>query len=146
MAAQRVPIDRTTLGRFVRAVKNFAGSEVRGRAALLFGILLSLLIGINALNVVNSYVGRDLMTAIERRDMHAFARQALLYVGVFALSTLAAVTYRFSEERLGLLWRQWLTKRLLDRYLGATITGYAAGKTWATRTSASPTTPVRSSR
>jgi putative ATP-binding cassette transporter len=117
MAAQKVPIDRATWGRFVRAVKNFAVSEARGRAALLLGGLLALLLGINGLNVVNSYVGRDFMTAIERRDMHAFVRQALLYVGVFGLSTLAAVTYRFSEERLGLLWRQWLTKRLLDRYL-----------------------------
>ena len=43
------------------------------------------------LNVVNSYVGRDFMTAIERRHLGDFWSYALLYVGVFALSTLVAV-------------------------------------------------------
>jgi vitamin B12/bleomycin/antimicrobial peptide transport system ATP-binding/permease protein len=36
---------------------------------------------------------------------------------VFALSTAVAVVYRFVEERLGLLWRAWLTKRVTSRYL-----------------------------
>jgi putative ATP-binding cassette transporter len=42
---------------------------------------------------------------------------AFLYVSVFAASTIAAVTYRFTEERLGLLWRDWLTRRLVGLYL-----------------------------
>jgi len=79
--------------------------------------LLLLLIAINGLNVLNSYVGRDFMTAIERRDRTGFIRQALLYAGVFGLSTIAAVVYRFTEERLGLLWRWWLTHRLVRVYL-----------------------------
>ena len=29
--------------------------------------------------------------------------------------------FRFIEERLGLLWREWLTGRSVDRYLGAGI-------------------------
>jgi hypothetical protein len=37
-------------------------------------------------------------------------------VGVFALSTLVAVYYRF-EELLGLLGRKWLTERALVHYL-----------------------------
>jgi putative ATP-binding cassette transporter len=36
---------------------------------------------------------------------------------VFAPSTIVAVIYRFTEERLGLLWRTWLTRRLLITYL-----------------------------
>jgi putative ATP-binding cassette transporter len=80
-----------------------------------------LLLAINGLNVVNSYVGRDFMTAIERRSMSGFLTQGMLYVGVFALSTVAAVIYRFTEERLGLLWREWLTRRVVGQYLrGAT--------------------------
>jgi putative ATP-binding cassette transporter len=57
------------------------------------------------------------MTAIEHRDPPAFAWMAILYVGVFAASTVAAVTLRFCEERLGLLWRDWLTRRLVGFYL-----------------------------
>jgi putative ATP-binding cassette transporter len=57
------------------------------------------------------------MTAIQSRDQSAFRRQAVLYVGVFALSTIVAVFYRFCEERLALLWREWLTGRLVRIYL-----------------------------
>ena len=76
-------------------------------------MLLGFLFAINGLNVVNSYVGRDFMTAISHRDRAGFVRQAILYVGVFAASTVVAVLYRFAEERLGLLWRAWLTGRLI---------------------------------
>lgn len=106
-----------TWRRFVGAVRNFASCEVRGRAGLLAGALLALLLGINGLNVVNSYVGRDFMTAIEQSDRPGFVREAILYVVVFALSTIAAVLVRFCEERLGLLWRDWLTRRLVRSYL-----------------------------
>jgi putative ATP-binding cassette transporter len=111
------PVARTTWARFAREIKTLATSEVGGRAMLLFGVLLALVLGINGLNVLNSYVGRDFMTAIEQRNMSEFVRRAAQYLGVFALSTIAAVIYRFTEERLGLLWRAWLTGRLLDAYL-----------------------------
>lgn len=117
----RIPLDRLSWARWVRAIRDFTGSEVGGRARLLFGALLGLLLAINGLNVVNSYVGRDFMTAIERQSMSGFIGMGLLYIGVFAVSTLVAVIYRFAEERLGLLWRHWLTRRLVERYLdGAT--------------------------
>jgi len=117
----RIPLDRLSWARWWRAIRSFAGSEVGGRARLLFGALLGLLLAINGLNVVNSYVGRDFMTAIERQSMSGFIGMGLLYIGVFAVSTLVAVIYRFAEERLGLLWRHWLTRRLVERYLdGAT--------------------------
>ena len=105
MEHARIPLDRLTWSRWLRAVRSFATSEVAGRARLLFAALLGLLLAINGLNVVNSYVGRDFMTAIEERSMPRFVAKALLYVGVFAASTVAAVIYRFCEERLGLVWR-----------------------------------------
>jgi vitamin B12/bleomycin/antimicrobial peptide transport system ATP-binding/permease protein len=44
-------------------------------------------------------------------------RQALFYLCVFAGSTLVAVIARFVEERLGILWRETLTRRLVTLYL-----------------------------
>ncbi len=108
---------RETWRRFVAAISNFATSEVRGQAALLFAGLLGLLVAISGLNVLNSYVGRDFMTAIEHRDRAAFAREAMIYVVVFGASTVAAVLYSFCEQRMGLLWRGWLTTRLVGFYL-----------------------------
>ncbi len=117
MNAFQLPINRTILTRFVEMMRTLLKSEVGGKAKALFIVLILFLFGINALNVVNSYVGRDFMTAIENRNMSGFLRYALLYVGVFAASTVTAVLYRYAEERLGLIWRKWLTDRAIVRYL-----------------------------
>jgi putative ATP-binding cassette transporter len=119
--AEEIPLDRFTWRRWRLAITTLLASEVGGRVKLMFGALLVLLLGINALNVVNSYVGRDFMTAIERRSMSGFVGKGLLYLGVFAASTIAAVIYRFTEERLGLLWRHWLTRFLVGLYLDGAI-------------------------
>jgi vitamin B12/bleomycin/antimicrobial peptide transport system ATP-binding/permease protein len=116
MDAQAIPL-KTTGIRFVRAVRTFARSEVGWKAKLIFAALVLLLCAANALNVVNSYVGRSFMTAIADRDMSGFVRQAFVYVGVFAALTLVAVIARFGEERLGLLWRDTMTRGILRRYL-----------------------------
>ena len=75
------------------------------------------MLAINGLNVVNSYVGRDFISSVELRDMPLFMRVSVEYVLVFTVCTVVAVLYRFIEERLGLLWRDWQTRQLLDRYL-----------------------------
>jgi len=116
-APRRAGLDREIYKRLLGAVRSVVTSEIGGRFQLMFGAILALLIGINGLNVLSSYVGRDLMTTIERRDFSMFVGKALLYVGVFAALTAAAVVLRFIEEHLGLLWRDWLTRRLVARYL-----------------------------
>jgi putative ATP-binding cassette transporter len=100
------------------ALSSFMSSEVGSRAAALLAVLLVLLLSTSGLNVINTYVARDFITSIEHRDRAGFLREAVLYVGVFALLTIAAVLYRFVEERLGLLWRRWLARRLVAMYLG----------------------------
>lgn len=117
MMSLRLTLSRQTLKRFIEMLAMLARSEVGGKAKLMFVVLILALFGINGLNVLNSYVGRDFMTAIENRDMSGFGHYALLYIGVFAISTLVAVHYRFIEESLGLLWRNWLTERAVTRYM-----------------------------
>ena len=116
MDANKIP-HKVTRARFVRAVKNFANSEVGWKAKLLFAALIALLCGANGLNVLNSYVGRKFMDAIANRNNAEFVRQAFFYVGVFAASTVVAVVARFAEERLGLLWRDSLTRRAISLYM-----------------------------
>ena len=110
-------LTRKTWHLFVSAVRNFVTSEVGGKAAMMLGLLLVLLLGINGLNVVNSYVGRDFMSAIERRDQPEFVRQTVRYLVVFGVLTTATVLSRFLEERIGLLWRRWLTGNVVHAYL-----------------------------
>jgi len=113
--------------RFLRAVRNFFGSEVGWKAKLIFAGLVALLCAVNGLNVANSFVGRHFMTAIADRDRAEFIRQALFYVGVFAASTVVAVIARFAEERLALLWREFVTRRAIALYL-ADRTYYHLGR------------------
>jgi vitamin B12/bleomycin/antimicrobial peptide transport system ATP-binding/permease protein len=117
MTAERIPLDRLLWVR--RTTAAFFRSPDAGRSAIqLSAALVVLMLLISAMNVLNSYVGRDFMTSIEQRDSTEFALMGLLYVAVFAGSTLFAVLFRFCEERLGLLWRQWLTRCLVLDYLG----------------------------
>lgn len=109
--------NRQTVRRLIRAITRFLTSTVGGKARLLLFCLLLLMVCINGMNVANSYVGRWFMSAIESRDSAGFVRFAWLYVAVFAGSTMVGVLFRFTEERLGLLWRDYLTRRITGTYI-----------------------------
>src|SRR4029453_8992408 len=72
----RVPIPRLTWVRFAGVVRDFATCEIGWRTRGRFGLLIALLIAFNALNVLNSYVSRDFMTAIANPEPVEFARWA----------------------------------------------------------------------
>ena len=103
--------------RFVAVVKLFVSSDVGPKAMLLSGGLIALMLAVNGFNVVSSYVGRDFMTATAERNQSAFIWKGLLYIGVFAVSTVVTVLHRYAEDNLGMLFREWLTKRLTNAYL-----------------------------
>ncbi len=108
---------REVFRRILRTLGIFLTSPAGGKAKWLLAGLFLLMFGINAMNVVNSFVGRHFMSAIESRDSAGFERFAWLYVAVFAGSTFVGVMFRFTEERLGLLWRDFLTHRVVSLYL-----------------------------
>src|SRR5262249_61796062 len=70
-----------------------------------------------ALLFLTSSGGRYISTSLATRDSAGFSYQAIVYLGVFGASTLVGAFSSFSEQRLGLLWREWLTRQLLDAYL-----------------------------
>ena len=112
----RLPINEQGWGLVITLLVDFRRSELGSKATLLFASLIALLFAVNALNIVNSYVGRDFMSALADRHTEAFLRQAIYYVFVFTASTVVAVVLRFCEERLGLLWREFMTSRFLELY------------------------------
>jgi vitamin B12/bleomycin/antimicrobial peptide transport system ATP-binding/permease protein len=97
--------------------KAFFLSPMRWRVGGALSAIIALLLALNALNVANSYVGRNFMTAITLRDRGQYFRFALLYVGVFAASAVTGVSQQFVQDRLALSCRNWLTRHLIDRYL-----------------------------
>jgi vitamin B12/bleomycin/antimicrobial peptide transport system ATP-binding/permease protein len=117
MSQEKRQLILTTWRSFQAALREFIKSP-QGPKAIMFAITLMLLmVAINVLNVLNSYVGRDFMSSIENRKSEVFHLQSLLYIGVFMASTAVLVFYRFTEERLGILWREQLTRKLTDAYL-----------------------------
>ncbi|MCW1885956.1 ABC transporter transmembrane domain-containing protein [Luteolibacter flavescens] len=122
MPEKKPAVTREILRRLGRVVWAFLRSKrMRGKAWFLLLGLLILMLVINGMNVLNSYVGRDFFSAIERRDSAGFALHAWRYVGVFAASTVVAVFFRYCEERLALLWREWQTQRVVRGYLNQHI-------------------------
>jgi putative ATP-binding cassette transporter len=121
MPDNKVADTREILRRLGHVVWAFLRSKVKAKAWVLLVSLLVLMLAINGMNVINSYVGRDFFSAIEKRDHAGFLRYAWLYVAVFAGSTAVAVFFRFCEERLALLWREWQTQRVVNGYLGRRV-------------------------
>jgi vitamin B12/bleomycin/antimicrobial peptide transport system ATP-binding/permease protein len=110
-------LDRNSWSRLVVVGKPFFVSSARWRAGGAIAVIVTLLLALNALNVANSYVGRNFMTALSQRNGALFRRYAGLYLLVFGLSTGVAVMAQFVQDRLALSWRDWLTRHLLGRYL-----------------------------
>ncbi len=102
---------------FVSIARPFFKSEARTKALTLLGVMVFLLLSINGLNVLNSYVMRDFMTALEQMQARRFYFFGIALATVFALAATVDAFSHFVEQRLGLLWREWLTGRLTDRYL-----------------------------
>jgi putative ATP-binding cassette transporter len=103
--------------RWLSVTKPFFLSERRFQAFGLLGLLVAFVLCLVGLNAVNTFVNCALMTSIEQRQLAAFLTLAVLYAGVFVTSTIMAVFKTFTEESLGLRWRDWLTRHLLGKYL-----------------------------
>lgn len=117
MNDSKTAFSREVLHRILRTLGIFLKSPAGGKAKWMLAGLFLLMLGINGMNVVNSFVGRNFMSAIESRNSAGFVRFAWLYVAVFAGSTFVGVMFRFTEERLGLLWRDFLTHRVVGLYI-----------------------------
>ena len=107
---------KTTFRQFRQISKAFFASERRHKARGFLIALLSLALAVGAVQFLMSYAGRDFMTAITRRDPAAFWRTLGWYLGTFALAVPIGVYYRWVEERLALLWREWMAQHLVKRY------------------------------
>lgn len=107
----------TLRARFVAVARPFFQSEARWRALGMLGLLLGFILGLNALNVVGSYMCRNFTTAVSERESHEAITYALLWASVLGSLTIVAVFKAFTEDRLRLSWRRWLTGHLFERYL-----------------------------
>ena len=142
--AEKVPFRRPIWLRLWRMLRLFQRSESGLRATFLFIALLTLMLAINGLNVVNSYVGRDFMTAIENRAMAEFASQALLYIGGVRALDLGGGVLPVCGGAPGPAVARWLTGgRCGTTWITGRITGSGMPASCRIRTNGSRTTSGR---
>ncbi|MFO0810133.1 MAG: SbmA/BacA-like family transporter [Gemmataceae bacterium] len=92
-------------------------SEKRRAAIGLLALLLAFALTVSGLNVLNSYVGGWFWTALSKREHDRLLLLGTQYVGMFALIAVVVALYNYTEQRLDVFWREWLTGHLLDKYL-----------------------------
>jgi putative ATP-binding cassette transporter len=109
-------IDRHVVRRFWILTRPFFSSELKWRALGLVVLLLALSLSLNGVGVVMSYISRDFMTALQTKNSDTFYSELLNYVFAFLLATPIGVYYSYTEQRLNLLWRRWLSHHILARY------------------------------
>ncbi len=110
---------RNGLSRFRLIPKLFFLPEAGWWGIALLALLPTLVLIVKGLDIRNSYVWADLITSATERKADIVFHLAVLYAAVFAVSALVAGFLRFTEELLGLRWRDWLTRHLSDRYLAS---------------------------
>ncbi|HEY7330831.1 MAG TPA: SbmA/BacA-like family transporter [Gemmataceae bacterium] len=110
---------RIGLSRLRLILRLFFLSEAGWLGVGLLAVLVALVLVVKGLDIRNSYVWADLITSATERKADLICRLALLYALVYAGSAIAATFLRFTEELLGLRWRDWLTHHLTDRYFAS---------------------------
>ena len=104
------------LKKFFTLAKAFFNGGAKRQARLWLGALLGLCIAVGVVQVFLSYAMRDFVTALAQRDHDAWVRGIWKFIAVCFISVPIGVYYRYSQERLSLAWRRWLTQILIKRY------------------------------
>ena len=113
-----IRFDRRTFARFWRVARLiFVSRDSRWVVLGLLLLIVTLSLSLSGFNVLRSYVDRDFMNALAQRDEGRFVSGLTRYAGLFLALVLLAVSYRYAEERLGLYWRNWLSRHVIDAYL-----------------------------
>ncbi len=101
---------------FFVLAKAFFNGGARRQARLWLATLLGLCAAVGVVQVFLSYAMRDFVTALSQRDHAAWVRGLWKFVGIAFVSVPVGVFYRYSQERLSLAWRRWMTQHLIKRY------------------------------
>jgi vitamin B12/bleomycin/antimicrobial peptide transport system ATP-binding/permease protein len=89
----------------------------RWRPWLMSAIILLLLLSSTGVNVLSSYVNRDLITVMARQELSNYIPLLLLYGSSLIAIVPLMVFSNYIKKKLCLYWQEWLTNYFLDQYL-----------------------------
>ncbi|MGC4013735.1 MAG: ABC transporter ATP-binding protein/permease [Luteolibacter sp.] len=116
MAQQPPKFTRHVWSQLWRLSKPFFFGKTWGRAWMMLGGLILLLLAVTGVGVLANQKNGDLFTALEKSNVPGYQAALKLYLATFALSIPLAAFSRYVEERLALSWRDFLARTLMKRY------------------------------
>lgn len=116
------PIGPVVMGLFVAGLVVFWLFRAKLRQGrwlpwLLMGVIVLLILVINGINVGISFIARNVDNALVAYDKDGFWKIVAIYAFCLVLALPIRAIQSYLIPRLGLLWRAWLSGRLLNRYL-----------------------------
>jgi len=102
--------------RFAAMARPYWQEEERWRARGLLALLIVLLLGQTAFNVLFNQETGEFTSALAARDTDRFWASIWRYTVILAAAVPIYALYYYVRDTLGLRWRRWLTHRFLARY------------------------------
>ena len=86
----------------------------------LMAVLVLVLLIRTALQVLFLIFGGEVTSALAAQDGDRFVQAILIFLGILVVGVRFASLAGYIAAKLGLYWREWLTRRYLHRYLDGT--------------------------
>ena len=102
--------------RFAAIARPYWHSDERWRARGMLALLILLLLGQTAFNVLFNQETGEFTSALAARDAERFWASIWRYTAILVAAVPIYALYYFVRDTLGLRWRRWLTDSFLTRY------------------------------
>ncbi len=84
---------------------------------VMLGVILLLILVINGINVGISFVARNVENALVAYDQDGFWKVVAIYAFCLVIALPIRALQSYLVPRLGLLWRAWLSDKMLTKYM-----------------------------
>ena len=84
---------------------------------LMLGVIVLMLLTVNGINAGIGFIARDLNNALVAKQQDGFYRILIIYACCFVVALPIRVTQLFVTAKLGIIWRDWLSRSLIGDYM-----------------------------
>mgnify|MGYP001331597482 CR=1 FL=1 len=84
---------------------------------ILLGVIVLMLLAVNGINAGIGFIARDLTNALVEKQEAGFYRILGIYACCFIVALPIRVSQIFVTYKLGIIWREWLSKSLISDYM-----------------------------
>ena len=84
---------------------------------LMLGVIVLMLLTVNGINAGIGFIARDLTNALVAKQADGFYRILIIYACCFVVALPIRTAQIFFTLKLGLIWRDWLSRSLIGDYM-----------------------------